>query len=89
MSDSQHKDGNKMSIKNSPQVKEDLQKVGEEVQATKEECQAFLQRILDKISSRFVKKYLPPLENVLEETQFLFPLNFMNAKTSCQCLSIK
>lgn len=80
MSDSQHKDGNKMSIKNSPQVKEDLQKVGEEVQATKEECQAFLQRILDKISSRFVKKYLPPLENVLEETQFFIPVEFYECK---------
>ena len=80
MSDSQHKDGNKMSIKNSPQGKEDLLKGGEEVQATKEECQAFLQRILDKISSRFVKKYLPPLENVLEETQFFIPVEFYECK---------
>ena len=78
MSDSQHKDGNKMSLKNSPQGKEDLN--GDEVQATKEECQAFLQRILDKISSRFVKKYLPPLENVLEETQFFIPVEFYECK---------
>ena len=64
------------SIKN----KEEMPKIGEEFQGSKEECQSFLERILDKISSRFVKKYLPPLENVLEETQFFIPVEFYECK---------
>ena len=64
------------------QSKEDLAKMKDdpEYQATKEETQALLQRILDKISSRFVKRYLPPLENVLEETQFFIPVEFYECK---------
>ena len=67
-------------IKNSLQQKDEISKLKEDYQATKEETQSFLQRILDKVSSRFVKKYLPPLENVLEETQFFIPVEFYECK---------
>ena len=81
MTDSQHNDANKIaSNKKSIKNKEEMPKIGEEFQASKEECQSFLERILDKISSRFVKKYLPPLENVLEETQFFIPVEFYECK---------
>ena len=66
--------------KNLGQVKEEIPKFKDDYQATKEETQSFLQRILDKISSRFVKRYLPPLENVLEETQFFIPVEFYECK---------
>ena len=80
MSDNiQHQDKNSPS-KNLGQIKEDIPKFKEDYQASKEETQAFLQRILDKISSRFVKRYLPPLENVLEETQFFIPVEFYECK---------
>ena len=52
----------------------------DEYLATKEETQALLERILEKIASRFVRKYLPPLENVLEETQFFIPVEFYECK---------
>ena len=81
MTDSQHNDANKIaSNKKSIKNKEEMPKIGEEFQGSKEECQSFLERILDKISSRFVKKYLPPLENVLEETQFFIPVEFYECK---------
>ena len=67
-------------IKNQSQLKDEMPKSKNDYQATKEETQSFLQRILDKISSRFVKKYLPPLENVLEETQFFIPVEFYECK---------
>ena len=60
--------------------KDDIHKLKEDYQATKEETQSFFQLILDKISSRFVKRYLPPLENVLEETQFFIPVEFYERK---------
>ena len=60
--------------------KDEMPKFADDYQATKEETQALLERILDKIASRFVKKYLPPLENVLEETQFFIPVEFYECK---------
>ena len=65
---------------NPTQAKEEIPKFLDDYQATKEEAQALLERILDKIASRFVKKYLPPLENVLEETQFFIPVEFYECK---------
>ena len=66
--------------KTQTQTKDDPAKFAEEYQATKEETQALLEKILDKIASRFVKKYLPPMENVLEETQFFIPVEFYGCK---------
>ena len=66
--------------KTQTQTKDDPSKFTEEYQATKEETQALLEKILDKIASRFVKKYLPPMENVLEETQFFIPVEFYECK---------
>ena len=66
--------------KTQTQTKDDPAKFAEEYQATKEETQALLEKILDKIASRFVKKYLPPMENVLEETQFFIPVEFYECK---------
>jgi len=66
--------------KTQTQTKDDPSKFAEEYQATKEETQALLEKILDKIASRFVKKYLPPMENVLEETQFFIPVEFYECK---------
>ena len=43
-----HQDKNS-SLKNSGKQKDDMQRIKEEYQATKEETQTFLQRILDKI----------------------------------------
>ena len=65
---------------NPAQAKDEMPKFLDDYQATKEETQALLERILDKIASRFVKKYLPPLENVLEETQFFIPVEFYECK---------
>ena len=65
---------------NPAQGKDEIPKFADDYQATKEETQALLERILDKIASRFVKKYLPPLENVLEETQFFIPVEFYECK---------
>ena len=65
---------------NPAQGKDEMPKFADDYQATKEETQALLERILDKIASRFVKKYLPPLENVLEETQFFIPVEFYECK---------
>ena len=64
---------------NPAQAKDEIPKFVDDYQATKEETQALLERILDKIASRFVKKYLPPLENVLAT----------NAKINYQCQNIK
>ena len=66
--------------KTQTQTKDDPAKFAEEYQATKEETQALLEKILDKTASRFVKKYLPPMENVLEETQFFIPVEFYECK---------
>ena len=68
------------TLKTQNQYKEENLKRKNDYQATKEETQSFLQSILDKISSRFVKKYLPPLENVLEETQFFITVEFYECK---------
>ena len=68
------------SSKNQAQSKEEMPKFLDDFQASKEETQALLERILVKIASRFVKKYLPPLENVLEETQFFIPVEFYECK---------
>ena len=65
---------------NPAQAKDEIPKFDDDYQATKEETQALLERILDKIASRFVKKYLPPLENVLEETQYFIPVEFYECK---------
>ena len=65
---------------NQSQAKGEIPNFVDDYQATKEETQALLERILDKIASRFVKKYLPPLENVLEETQFFIPVEFYECK---------
>jgi len=62
------------------QAKDQIPAFSDDFQASKEETQALLERILDKIASRFVKKYLPPLENVLEETQFFIPVEFYECK---------
>ena len=65
---------------NPAQAKDQMPVFDDEFKASKEETQALLERILDKIASRFVKKYLPPLENVLEETQFFIPVEFYECK---------
>ena len=64
----------------STKAKDEIPVFEDEYQATKEEVQSLLERILDKISSRFVKKYLPPMENVLEDTQFYIPVEFYECK---------
>ena len=65
---------------NQAKGKDQIPEFADDYQATKEETQALLERILDKIASRFVKKYLPPMENVLEETQFFIPVEFYECK---------
>ena len=65
---------------NPAQAKDQMPVFADDFKASKEETQALLERILDKIASRFVKKYLPPLENVLEETQFFIPVEFYECK---------
>ena len=54
--------------------------VKEEYQATLEETQKYLSQILDKISSRFTKKYLPPIENSLQENYYFIPVEFFERK---------
>ena len=54
--------------------------VKEEYQATLEETQNYLSQILDKISSRFTKKYLPPIENSLQENYYFIPVEFFERK---------
>ena len=49
-------------------------------QATIEETQSFLESILNQISSRFTKKYLPPIENALQESYFFIPVEFFERK---------
>ena len=68
------------NTQNPAQAKDQIPVFADEFKASKEETQALLERILDKIASRFVKKYLPPLENVLEETQFFIPVEFYECK---------
>ena len=68
------------NTQNPTQAKDQIPVFADEFKASKEETQALLERILDKIASRFVKKYLPPLENVLEETQFFIPVEFYECK---------
>ena len=60
--------------------KDEIPVFEDEIIATKEEVQSLLERILEKISSRFVKKYLPPMENILEDTQFFIPVEFYECK---------
>ena len=60
--------------------KDEIPVFEDEIKATKEEIQSLLERILEKISSRFVKKYLPPMENILEDTQFFIPVEFYECK---------
>ena len=54
--------------------------VKEEYQAPYEETKEFLSKILDMISSRFTKKYLPPIENSLQENYFFIPVEFFERK---------
>ena len=68
------------NTQNPAQAKDQMPVFADDFKASKEETQALLERILDKIASRFVKKYLPPLENVLEETQFFIPVEFYECK---------
>ena len=68
------------NTQNPAQAKDQIPVFADEFKASKEETQALLERILDKIASRFVKKYLLPLENVLEETQFFIPVEFYECK---------
>ena len=58
-----------------------LIKLKEEYQASLEEVQDLLKRILDRIAARFTKKYLPPQENAYEETQFYLPVEFFERKS--------
>ena len=60
--------------------KDEIPVFEDEIKATKEEVQSLLERISEKISSRFVKKYLPPMENILEDTQFFIPVEFYECK---------
>ena len=65
---------------NRNQTEEKTIRVKEDYQASLQEVSNFLQRILDKIASRFVKTYLPPLENSNEETQYFIPVEFYERK---------
>ena len=78
MADNQ--DNNTAASRNPNQSEEKTIRVKEDYQATLQEVSNFLQRILDKIASRFVKTYLPPLENSNEETQYFIPVEFYERK---------
>ena len=45
-----------------------------------EDCLQFLSNILEELTSRFTKKYLPPIENVLLENYFFIPVEFFERK---------
>ena len=45
-----------------------------------EDCLHFLSNILDELTSRFTKKYLPPIENALLENYFFIPVEFFERK---------
>ncbi len=45
-----------------------------------EECLEFLSNILDELTSRFTKKYLPPIENALLENYYFIPVEFFERK---------
>ena len=60
--------------------KDEIPVFDDEYKASKEEVQLILEKILDKISSRFVKKFLPPLENILEEKELFIPVEFYECK---------
>ena len=45
-----------------------------------EDCLEFLSNILDQLTSRFTKKYLPPIENALLENYFFIPVEFFERK---------
>ena len=64
----------------SSKVAEPVVLVKEEHQAPYEEARDFLSNILDKISNRFTKKYLPPIENSLQESFFFIPVEFFERK---------
>lgn len=55
--------------------------VREEYQGSKEECRQYLSSILDKISSRFTKMYLPVKENVLQDSYYFIPVEFFERKS--------
>ncbi len=45
-----------------------------------EDCLEYLSNILDQLTSRFTKKYLPPIENALLENYFFIPVEFFERK---------
>ena len=45
-----------------------------------EDCLEFISNILDQLTSRFTKKYLPPIENALLENYFFIPVEFFERK---------
>ena len=73
------KNSEKSQNKNS-EGKDPMVVVNEDYEASKEECISFLQSILDKISSRFTKKYLPVSENNNEPKFFFIPVEFFERK---------
>ena len=54
--------------------------VKEEKLLSYEECLEFLSNILDELTSRFTKKYLPPIENALLENYYFIPVEFFERK---------
>ena len=58
-------------------------------QATFEETQSFLESILSQISSRFTKKYLPPIETLFKKVTFSFPLSSSSVRTNSPFLNTK
>ena len=45
-----------------------------------EDCIEFLSNILDQLTSRFTKNYLPPIENALLENYYFIPVEFFERK---------
>ena len=63
--------------------------VKEEKLLSYEECLEFLSNILDELTSRFTKKYLPPIENALLENYYFIPVEFLREKINYQFQNIK
>ena len=55
-------------------------KVQEDKLLPYEDCLEFLSNIIDQLTSRFTKKYLPPIENALLENYFFIPVEFFERK---------
>ncbi|MCQ2816596.1 MAG: hypothetical protein MJ252_04935 [archaeon] len=60
--------------------KQELLKLQEEKIATYEEARDYLSQILDKISSRFTKKYHPNEENTMDPDSILIPVEFFERR---------